>query len=145
MLLMPRKTLEERRKYNREYHRKNRDKRLADFRARYQEQADERKGYAKEYREKCPDKVRDLHLKYRYGITSEDYKSLLEKQGGTCAVCKSDEPGDKRRRYFCVDHCHDTGRVRGLLCVHCNMLIGRYGDKLELLKRFTTYLEHHIR
>ena len=137
---MASKNPEARREYNRKYHKKNREKRLADFKARYAEKAEERKAYQKAYREANPDKVRATQLKYNYGITIDDYERMLEAQGGCCAVCGANEPGDRRRKNFCVDHCHETGEVRGLLCVHCNMLIGRYGDSEELLKRFIAYL-----
>lgn len=53
----------------------------------------------------------------RYGITQADYEIMLERQGGACAICKR-PPGVKRLH---VDHNHETGEVRGLLCLVCNM------------------------
>ena len=60
-------------------------------------------------------KIQQWNLATRYGITPADYKQMLDRQGGKCAVC-----GDQMARPV-VDHCHQTGRVRGILCHHCNI------------------------
>jgi len=80
------------------------------------------------------------HLKMKYGITVDDYESLLSSQGGVCAICGKAQPGKQRKgsspgrvRRFHVDHDHDTGRVRGLLCLRCNSCLGFYealGEKM---------------
>lgn len=57
-------------------------------------------------------------LKRHYGITVEQFEAQLAVQGGACALCKSTEPGGTGA--FNVDHCHETGRLRGLLCTSCN-------------------------
>ncbi len=54
-----------------------------------------------------------------YGITLEQYEEMLEAQGGVCKIC-GDPPPTGRKKYLSVDHCHQTGRVRGLLCTQCN-------------------------
>ncbi len=59
----------------------------------------------------------------KYGLLLEDYEDLLHRQGGVCALCKSPPARDKS---LCIDHCHDSGRVRGLLCNRCNSLLGGY-------------------
>jgi hypothetical protein len=78
-----------------------------------------------------------LHLervriyKKLYGITIEDYNRMFAEQDGKCAICKSDESiKGEIRQFFTVDHCHKTGVVRGLLCIACNSLLGRY-EKYE--------------
>jgi Recombination endonuclease VII len=63
-------------------------------------------------------------LRRLYGIRNEDYERMLKQQGGRCAICRSTSPKRARQVYFSVDHCHQTGRVRGLLCVNCNTLVG---------------------
>jgi hypothetical protein len=68
---------------------------------------------------------RKSHYKTSYGITVADFDRMLAAQGGRCAVCGSDKPGGRWAR-FAVDHCHKTGKVRGLLCTHCNVLVGRH-------------------
>lgn len=76
------------------------------------------------------------HLK-KYGLTVADYQALLDKQGGTCALCGV-PPADGRR--LAVDHDHVTGRVRGLLCQRCNGGLGALGDDVAGLQRAIAYL-----
>jgi hypothetical protein len=80
----------------------------------------------------------------RYGLTPEDYDRMLQEQGGTCAICQLPEryidarTGETRR--LAVDHCHITGKVRGLLCGRCNRSIGQFADDHERLLRAAAYL-----
>lgn len=76
----------------------------------------------------------------RYGITEEQYQQLLAKQDGVCAIC---ERPDRTYDHLSVDHDHETGAVRGLLCGHCNHAIGKMGDDPELLRKAALYLERH--
>lgn len=80
-----------------------------------------------------------------YGLTPGCYDALIAKQGGVCAICGRDEPNAHGRTgkkfQLSVDHCHDTGRVRGLLCQNCNRAIGLLGDNVELLRKAIDYLE----
>ena len=71
----------------------------------------------------------------RHGITLEEYDLLLALQGGVCAICKK-----KPKRYLCVDHCHRTGRIRGLLCNKCNSGLGFYDDDPNRMEAGTAYL-----
>lgn len=59
-----------------------------------------------------------------YGISVSDYERMLASQGGKCAICGRDKSGKKAWRSFSIDHCHSTGRVRGLLCTPCNVHLG---------------------
>lgn len=77
-----------------------------------------------------------------YGITRAEYEAMLEAQGGGCAICGA-EMRDSTRMRLCVDHCHDTGRVRGLLCGHCNRGLGSFSDSLEMLDKARAYLLAH--
>lgn len=88
---------------------------------------------------------RRAHLKHRYGISLERYNAMLQDQGGVCAICK--QPPDERtpdhwRGQLCVDHCHDTGAIRGLLCNHCNTAIGNLGSA-EAAMAAAEYLKLH--
>lgn len=85
---------------------------------------------------------RDRYLKTRFGITVEDYESILLKQDGKCAICRR-PPNEGRRNSFvlCVDHCHHSNRIRGLLCFRCNVAIGLLSDDPEMLKRTMAYLQ----
>lgn len=82
-----------------------------------------------------PDKVKENYLKRRYGISLEEYQKMYDAQGGLCAICN--DPYD----ILCVDHCHKTGTVRGLLCDACNHGLGRFKDEPNLLSRAIDYLE----
>lgn len=80
----------------------------------------------------------------RYGLTPETYDQMLMDQSDACAICLQPErsidarTGEPRR--LAVDHCHTTGRVRGLLCGHCNRAIGQFADDHERLSRAAAYL-----
>lgn len=83
--------------------------------------------------------IRRHNLKRLFGITPEQYDRLLAKQSGVCAICgRHPDPSEPRR--FHVDHCHSTGRVRGILCGQCNSGIGKLKDDPALLERAAAYL-----
>lgn len=77
-------------------------------------------------RKRNPDKVRENHLKYKYGISQDDYQKMLSLQDGKCKICRCSDTGDKRNKHFHVDHNHETNEVRGLLCSRCNTKLGWY-------------------
>ena len=81
--------------------------------------------------------MRKYKLK-EYGLTQDDYDDLLKKQDGRCGICEF-KVLDKK---LVVDHCHLTGRVRGLLCTKCNVAIGLLRDDPELVKAALRYLEN---
>jgi hypothetical protein len=85
-----------------------------------------------------PERFRDIHLRSKYGISADDYDELLSAQGGCCAICGATE--SSKGKAMAVDHCHDTGRVRGILCGKCNSAIGLLGDDPNLLARGAEYL-----
>ena len=82
-------------------------------------------------------------LLQRYGLTQEDYDDLLTSQKGGCAVCGSTDPRSRTAKHLFVDHCHFTGKVRGLLCHHCNSGIGKLGDNPTLLRAAADYIERN--
>ena len=75
-------------------------------------------------------------MKRKYGITYEDFLEMRDKQGGVCAICGGDN-GDK---HLAIDHCHTTGKIRGLLCNNCNTAIGMLQDDPTLLNKAVEYL-----
>jgi Recombination endonuclease VII len=79
--------------------------------------------------------VRTAQLKHLYGISPAEYDALLAKQGGTCAICRKRPKGR-----LCVDHCHLTGTVRGLLCNGCNSALGWLKDDQASLVAALAYL-----
>lgn len=102
-----------------------------------------RRGYVRAYRERHPDRVaeseRKRNLRLKFGITVEEYNALLEKQGGVCGICE-DPPTVKA---LAVDHHHDTGVIRGLLCSNCNTALGLMKDDLDRLERAVNYLREN--
>jgi 5-methylcytosine-specific restriction endonuclease McrA len=80
---------------------------------------------------------RRYHLKRKFGITLEAYDALLGKQGGTCAICRRPPRADISLH---VDHDHETGAVRGLLCFDCNAGLGKFADDAALLEAARRYL-----
>ncbi len=96
----------------------------------------------KAWRANNPRKARSSVLFRTYGITLEDYERFLEKQNGGCAICGA-ETADASGRRLHVDHCHSTGRVRGLLCRDCNTILGYSNDQIEILQRAISYLQSH--
>ena len=79
--------------------------------------------------------TRSSYLKRTYGITVEEYDKLVEVQQGRCAIC------DESDKALAVDHSHDTGEVRGLLCINCNTGIGSLKDDRSLLLKAVEYLQ----
>ena len=78
---------------------------------------------------------RDKCRAQSHGLSLQDYRAMLERQGNVCGICKT--PG----KPLCVDHCHATGKVRGLLCRDCNLGLGNYKDNPVFTRAATAYLE----
>lgn len=95
-----------------------------------------RAAYAREWRAANPLKAKQHELQKMFGITLADYEAMLSAQGGVCAVC-----GQKDEWFnLAVDHCHATGRIRGLLCSQCNRGLGLFKDRADLLDKAAQYL-----
>lgn len=86
---------------------------------------------------------RDIYYKTRYnGFTVKDYEQLLKLQNNKCAICGlSHLIVREKNTYFHVDHCHSTGKIRGLLCNNCNISLGLLKDNIETIKNMVIYLE----
>jgi len=83
-------------------------------------------------------------LKANYGLTSEQYRAMLEAQGNCCAICSAAFGNDPYKDGPCVDHIHDAGkRVREILCAHCNRMIGCAHDNINVLLSAIEYLRKH--
>ena len=100
------------------------------------------KARLKQAQSQSPERVRERHLQRVYGISTEEYNEMLVNQEGSCAICPTTEPGGKHN-VFHVDHCHETGKVRGLLCKNCNIALGLVQDKPDVLGKMITYLITH--
>lgn len=80
--------------------------------------------------------TRSYHLKRRYGIDETAVNGMVEAQGGLCAICRT-RPAEH------VDHCHLTGKVRGILCFTCNVGLGNFGDNAVRLRQAADYIALH--
>lgn len=98
-----------------------------------------RKKWDTKYR---PDRWRRW-LQEKYGITEAQFDAIVQKQKNRCAICKNVQSQGPRRPNLCVDHCHVTGRVRGLLCFKCNVMLGAIGDSQKTLRAAIRYLKEH--
>jgi hypothetical protein len=84
---------------------------------------------------------RKRHLSRRYGVSLEDYNKLVRLQHGRCAICFN---YPKRGGRLGVDHNHDTGKVRGLLCHKCNPMLGNANDSILVLQKAIQYLRSKV-
>lgn len=87
---------------------------------------------------------RAMGLKYTYGITLSEWEALFDVQGRRCAICKSEKPHRKKAIWH-TDHDHATGKVRGILCSHCNLGLGLFGEEISGLQRAIDYLKDNSR
>jgi hypothetical protein len=101
----------------------------------------DKKAYNRKYAKEHPDMVQKWirnHPEYRkekYGFTKESFNELLEFQDGRCLIC------GELMKIPHIDHDHKTGKIRGLLCLKCNAILGMANDDIEILKRAIRYLE----
>ena len=95
----------------------------------------------KRERSKVYHRARGLRL--NFNMTVDDYMVMYEKQNGQCAICGADTASNGTRKNFCVDHDHETGKVRGLLCHNCNVSVGLMKDSPSLLRKAAKYLESY--
>lgn len=104
-----------------------------------------RVGQRQRYAAKHPHKVRDQFLRYTFGISLEQYNQMLAAQDGKCAICGKPESSKRngKVRWLAVDHCHDSSKVRGLLCGSCNPMIGYARDNIQVLHSAIDYLKSH--
>ena len=124
--------------YGRDFRAKDPDNTKRKANAYYRANAERKQELARQRRVRTPDYGRQASLKKLYGITLGEYEALLNTQNGVCAVCA--EPPRGRRKFLAVDHDHETGLVRGLLCTTCNVGLGALRDSPELLRAALTYL-----
>lgn len=102
------------------------------------------KPYRKEYYSRPKIKLRHnlSRIKRDFGLESDEYLKMVEDHQGNCAICGNKETSS-RSENLSVDHCHTTGKVRGLLCSKCNRGLGLFLDDLNLLELAINYLKKH--
>lgn len=104
-----------------------------------------KKAYAQAHRDQNRNSYRDKSLRASFGISLAEYEEMLASQGNVCGACggaETDTHYGKLRR-MAVDHCHTSGRIRGILCGSCNKGIGHFKDDPVLLRKAADYLERH--
>ena len=142
-------TKEQRKEYQRQWRKNNPDKvransrrwrknnpdKVREYNQTWRENnPDKVKGYAANYRKNNPEKVRDHSIRKSWGFGADRYDSLIAEFGGKCECCGTTE--DLR-----LDHCHETGRIRGVLCNTHNLGLGKIGDTIEDVRALLHYME----
>jgi hypothetical protein len=141
--------------YQKEYYKKNKAKVLLRCKIHYAAHKEDYKKYRKEYYLKNKEKARVRGkkryeenkpaiaaqrkiylLKRKYNLTPEEYANMCNKQNNSCAICKQELK-------LKIDHDHDTGKTRELLCNNCNLLIGMCRESLDILESAKDYLKKH--
>jgi hypothetical protein len=138
--------LDERKKRRNENQRRHRAKQGDGYNAKHRVEArkwrsqnqEKCREYARKYRANDPDKVRSINLKKKYGITLAQFNERFLSQASRCAICKGVSSTGKN---WHVDHCHQTGKIRGILCHPCNLMIGHARDKVDTLLAAVEYLK----
>ena len=100
-----------------------------------------RSAHGKRYVKNNPNAVKATHLR-KYGLTFDEYNTRLSEQNSKCDICKEDLDLGK---HTCVDHCHTTGKTRGILCRKCNTVLGQAKDSTDILKSAILYLNKHAK
>jgi hypothetical protein len=85
-------------------------------------------------------KQKHSRLKKLYNLTSDQWWDMFEQQGSSCKICKAKETAGHN---WHTDHCHETNKVRGILCYHCNLLLGMAKDNISVLEQAIDYLKTH--
>jgi hypothetical protein len=87
------------------------------------------------------EKIKSLELKRSFGITLKEYNHMFAEQNGCCKICE--RHATEFKKMLAVDHDHDTGKIRALLCEHCNHGLGKFRDSADLLEKAKQYLIIH--
>lgn len=93
-----------------------------------------RKSYYENKKDYYLEQNRKYHLGKKYGINQKDYDNMIIAQNERCSICY------KVMENPHIDHCHRTGKIRGLLCFHCNSALGQFEDDIERIERAANYL-----
>jgi len=123
---------------NKEKHKENCKKWIKKNYLRYQET---NRRYYRDNIKHIKTVYRKYKLKSQYNMTPEQYDEMFNNQEGKCLICK--RPEIEFKKGLEIDHCHVTGKVRGLLCMDCNTGLGKFKDNITLLQKAIEYLNHN--
>lgn len=131
---------EEQKIRNRESAKRSREKRKDKIREYHLKNRERINLRSKEWKTKNKEKIFFGGIKSRYGLTEDQYKELVKHQNNCCAICGIDSPTKKG---WCVDHCHKTNKVRGILCSNCNSLLGFAKENIKTLEFSILYIKKY--
>jgi hypothetical protein len=127
----------DRTEYQAQYYRNHQETKKVSSREYYATHKEQFKVYARSPGRKVV--RRKYELMKRYSLTVEQFDEMLKKQDGHCAICPTTKPGGKGAWH--VDHDHETGQVRGILCFNCNGGLGQFRDSIDALLAAAAYLD----
>ena len=127
--------------YRKEYNKKNKEQIAAYDKEYYETNKEQRNAYNKRWSGNNKEYISAQHREKKYGISPEDYDTMLKEQDNKCKICLVSFTTLKPQLIH-VDHCHTTKQVRGLLCNLCNTGLGFFKDNTETLTNAIIYLEH---
>ena len=136
------KNIDHVKKYSKEYNSKNFEKRKLAFNAWVEKNPERMRELKKNNREKNKLIERERKLKRFYNMTLEDYDNLMASQNSKCKICSKDA-ADERNKNLVIDHCHDSGKVRSLLCDRCNRTLGVLEENVDLMMKMMQYIKQH--
>jgi len=122
-----------------EYRRRNKERLAAQQRQYYRDHHEERKAYERKYNRERRNSRMAYNRQKLFGLSPSEYEQMVIAQSGVCKICG--QPPSGRRTALCVDHDHNTGQIRGLLCSLCNVGLGHFKDSPELLQKAIDYLQ----
>jgi hypothetical protein len=122
------------------------EKNISDFYTGRKDCKDCKNAAARQWRKDNPENVarhlvrmRERTKERRYGITQEQFNQMLLDQNSKCKICSNDFKSSKDTH---IDHCHNTNKVRGLLCNNCNMALGQFNDNTDNMDNAIRYLQN---
>lgn len=133
------KNVERRREYGRSYYQRNREKMLAQRASERGRNKERIEAAGREYRATNRVALRAKQRCRTYEIAVGDFEAMVAAQGGKCAACHDALPTDTRHQH--IDHCHVTGKIRGVLCRDCNLALGNARDSVARLAALIDYLK----
>jgi hypothetical protein len=133
------KTVEEKKQYRRNQYLKHKDREKETRRKYLIKNREKVLEIQKKWNNKNFERRKNIILKNVYGITLQQYEKMFKEQNGKCGICGIHQ--DTLKKSLCVDHCHKTNKVRGLLCKNCNVALGFY-EKYDK-NYFEKYLNKH--
>ncbi len=133
----------------REAHNKNKEIRNQRQRELYQINKEKKQQYYIENKDKILAlrnkhklRTKNSHLQNRYGITLEEFNKMLIQQQNKCYICFV-HIDETQKKQLCIDHCHNSGKIRKLLCTKCNTALGLVGENKEILYKMINYIDEH--